>query len=136
MAKKTHQKQFSLADELLPILEQYAGELRSLREQALDKASDFFVEQLQANSPERTGSLKQGWTRTTKYKGVRYIGNTAVTVPDKKGHQIPLSNIVEYSSKGRPFIRLTFEENREKIVNIIKETIENGNTQQTGKNSD
>jgi hypothetical protein len=136
MAKKTHQKQFSLADQLIPIMDQYKQEMRALKEQALDKASDFFVEQLSQASPERTGSLKHGWTRTTKYKSVRYIGNTAVTAPDKKGHQIPLSNIVEYSSKGNPFIRLTFEENREKIIDIIKETIENGNSQQAGKEPD
>lgn len=129
-------RQLNFADQLIPLMERYGKELRELKEQALDKASDFFVDQLVANSPERTGSLKRGWTRTTKYKSVRYIGNTALTAPDKKGRQIPLINIVEYSSKGHPFVRRTFEENREKIIDIIKETIENGNSQQAGKDPD
>lgn len=130
MAKKKHQKSFNLYDELKPILDEYSNEIWELKEQALDKASDYMVEQLALASPEDTGTLKKGWSRTHKYKGVRYIGNSAVTrTVNKYGYHIPLTNILEYSSKGKPFIRKTFEENKEQIVNIIKETIENGNTQ-------
>ena len=63
-----------------------------------------------------------------KYKGVRYIGNTAVGSKNEYGYEIPLANLIEFSSKGKPFIRQTFEENKEQIINIIKGEIENANS--------
>lgn len=128
MGKKKHQKQFNLYEQLAPIMEQYSNQVTTVKELALDKASDYFVEELKKASPVKTGELKDSWTRTKKYKGVRYVGNTAVASKNKYGYDIPLTNIIEYSSKGNPFIRKTFEENKEKIINIIKETIENGDT--------
>lgn len=129
MAKK-HQKTFSLYDELKPILDEYTETLQSVKEDALDKASDYLIDCLEAASPVgKTQTLKRSWMKKTKYRGVRYIGNTAVSsTPNKYGQGIPLTNLLEYSYKGNPFIRKTFESNKEKIVSIIKENIENGNT--------
>ena len=130
MARKTKsgRHQLNIAEELKDILNEYSQELYESKEQALDKASDFLVEKLKQKSPVRTGKFKQGWLRTEKYKGVRYIGNSAVGGKNQYGYNIPLSNLIEFSSKGKPFIRQTFEENKEQIINIIKGELENANS--------
>lgn len=122
MARKTKsgRHQLNMAEELKDILNQYSQELYASREEALDKASDFMMEKLEQNSPVDTGKFKQSWTRTYKYKGVRYIGNSAEGGKNQYGYNIPLSNLIEFSSKGKPFIRRTFDENREEIIRIIK----------------
>lgn len=126
MARKTKsgRHQLNLYEELKDILDEYTNELKEKKEIALDKASDFFVERLEEVSPVDTGEFKKSWTRTTKYKSVRYVGNTKTA----KNSQIPLSNLIEFSSKGKPFIRKTFEKHREEIVNIIKGELNNGNS--------
>lgn len=128
MAKK-HQKQFSLYDELKPILDEYSQEVWKLKEQALDKAADYMVEKLEDASPVKTGELKKNWLRTDKYSNVRYIGNSTSAGKNDYGYDIPLTNILEFSVKGHPFIRKTFEANKDEIVKIIKETIENGRSE-------
>lgn len=127
MANKTKsgRHQLNLAEELKDIFEEYSQEVYEAKEQALDKASDYLVEKLKAKSPRRTGNFSRSWIRTDKYKGVRYIGNTAVGSKNEYGHEIPLANLIEFSSKGKPFIRKTFEENKEQIIEIIKGEIEN-----------
>lgn len=124
---KSGRHQLNLAEELKDILDEYSQELFESKEQALDKAADFLVEKLEQNSPYDPNSegqhLKDSWKRTDKYTGVRYVGNTKVT-----SQNIPLSNLVEFSKNGKPFIRRTFDENREEIVKIIKGEIENGNS--------
>ena len=126
MARKTKsgRHQLNLYEELKDILDEYTNELNEKKEIALDKASDFFVERLEEVSPVDTGEFKKSWVRTTKYKSVRYVGNTKTA----KNSQIPLSNLIEFSSKGKPFIRKTFEKHREEIVNIIKGELNNGNS--------
>lgn len=111
---KSGRHQLNLAEELKSVLDEYASELTAQKEIALDKASDYFVEKLEQASPVRTGKFKSGWTRTYKYKGVRYVGNTVLT--DKN---IPLANLLEFSKNGKPFIRATFEKNKDKIIDII-----------------
>ena len=125
MAKKTKsgRHQLNLAEELKSVLDEYSNELMAQKEIALDKASDYLVDKLEQASPVKTGKLKQSWKRTDKYKGVRYVGNTAVGGKNKYGYNIPLTNLIEFSSKGKPFIRATFEQNKEQIVNIIVDTL-------------
>lgn len=130
MARKTKsgRHQLNLAEELKEILNQYSNEVFEAKERGLDKASDYFVERLEDASPVRTGKLKESWLRTDKYKGVRYVGNSAVGSKNEYGYGIPLANLIEFSSKGKPFIRKTFEENKDKLIEIIKGEIENGNS--------
>lgn len=130
MARKTKsgRHQLNLAEELKDILNEYSKELYENKEQALDKASDYLMEKLEQASPVDTGEFQKSWVRTTKYKGVRYIGNSAVGGKNKYGYNIPLSNLLEFSSKGKPFIRRTFDENKEQIIRIIKGELENGNS--------
>ena len=130
MARKTKsgRHQLNLAEELKEILNQYSNEVFEAKERGLDKASDYFVERLEDASPVRTGKLKESWLRTDKYKVVRYVGNSAVGSKNEYGYGIPLTNLIEFSSKGKPFIRRTFEENKDKLIEIIKGEIENGNS--------
>lgn len=131
MARKTKsgRHQLNMAEELKDILDEYSRELFESKEQALDKASDFMMKKLEQNSPEgETGQFKKSWIRTDKYKGVRYIGNTDVGGKNKYDYNIPLANLIEFSSKGKPFIRRTFDENKEQIIKIIKGELENANS--------
>ena len=130
MAKKTKsgRHQLDLAEELKDILNEYGKDVYNNKEKALDTASDYLVQKLKINSPVRTGKLRDGWVRTDKYKGVRYIGNTAEGGKNPQGYNIPLSNLIEFSSKGKPFIRRTFDENKDDIFKIIKGGIEGVNS--------
>ena len=130
MARKTKsgRHQLNLAEELKDILNEYSEELYESKEQALDSASDYLMKQLEINSPVNTGLFRESWTRTYKYKNVRYIGNSAVGSQNQYGYGIPLSNLLEFSSKGKPFIRKTFDDNKEQIIQIIKGGLQNGNS--------
>ena len=127
MARRTKsgKHQLNLYDELKDILDEYSEELYANKEEALDAAADFLVDQLEANSPVRTGKLKESWLRTDKYTGVRYVSNSSTGSKNEYGYGIPLTNLLEFGSKGRPFIRKTFEQNKERIIDIIKGGLEN-----------
>lgn len=130
MARKTKsgRHQLNLAEELKSILDEYSNELMAQKEIALDKAADFLVDKLEANSPVgETGDFKKSWTRTEKYKGVRYVGNTDTAGKNEYGYDIPLANIIEFSKNGKPFIRATFEQNKDKIVDIIVDEMNKSN---------
>lgn len=126
MARKTKsgRHQLNLAEELNDILSQFTEDLQEKKEIALNKATDFLLDKLEQNTPVDTGTMKASWTAKYQYKGVRYIGNTAVGGKNKYGYSIPLSNLVEFSKNGTPFIRKTFDTNKEDIVKIIKEELE------------
>lgn len=119
---KSGRYQLNLYNELKDILNEYNKELYESKEDALDKASDYLLDKFRDASPVRTGTFKNSWTRTDKYKSVRYIGNTTTA----KGSTIPIANLIEFSSKGHPFIRKTFEENKDYVVKIIKGGLEDG----------
>lgn len=112
---KSGRHQLSLYDELKDILDEFTDEIQEKKEVALDKAADFLVDKFEEATPVNTGNTKNKWLRTTKYKSVRYVGNSATT--DKN---IPIVNLLEFSSKGKPFVRQTFENNKNEIINIIK----------------
>ena len=126
---KSGKHQLDLAYELKDVLNEYANELIHEKEIALDKAADFFVDRLEDASPVgETGEFKRSWKRTDKYAGVRYIGNTDVGGKNEYGQSIPLANLIEFSSKGKPFIRATFERNKDKIISIIIDEMNKTNT--------
>lgn len=119
--------QINLAKEFKEILKEYSDDIFEAKEKGLDKAADYLLDKLKIASPVRTGNLQKSWFRTEKYKGVRYIGNSAVGSSNPQGYGIPLVNLLEFGSKGKPFVRRTFEENKDELIKIIKEEIENGN---------
>lgn len=123
---KSGRHQLSLYDELHEFLDEVDQNVYKSKEEALDKAADFFLERIAADSPVsdrdekylyNTARVKDSWERNSKeYTNVRYIYNTALT-PGR----IPVANLVEFSTRknAKPFIRPCFEKNKEKIVNII-----------------
>lgn len=133
-------KEIEFFDEMQALLKEYASEVYEEKEKALDKATNYLMDRLIENSPVRDpnierldppGTFKESWTAEYQYKNVRYIGNTAVTENEDKyhkGHHIPLSPLIEFSSKGHPFIRRTFEESKPKIIETIKEGLKNAGT--------
>lgn len=100
------------------------------RERALDEASDYLLKQLEnntpvgKNTPDARKHTRDSWERSTKYKGVRYINNTAV---NKQG--IPIVNLLEYAEhKGHPFVRKTYDNSLREIENImIKNLVKENN---------
>lgn len=117
---KSGRHQLNLEEELKSVLDEFSNELMAQKEVALDKAADFLVDKLEENSPVgETGEFKKSWTRTKKYKGVRYVGNTDVGGKNEYGQNIPLANLIEFSKNKKPFIRATFEQNKDKIIDII-----------------
>lgn len=117
---KSGRHQINLAQELHDVLNEYANDLIAEKEAALDEAADYLVQKYEQASPTRTGKFKNSWVRTDKYVSVRYIGNTAVAGKNKiYGGDIPLSNIIEFSKNGTPFMRKTFESNKNTLINII-----------------
>ena len=107
-----------LGDELNRILKEYAAEVDAGTEKGLNKAADYLTEKYRENTPTATGKTKESWVCEKKYHGVKYINNTELTK-----QRIPVANLLEFSKKGKPFIRRTFEENTENIVKIIVEEI-------------
>lgn len=104
-------------------LKEIADETYAEIDAGLDKAMDHMRDKLAAASPVDSGLTRESWEGEDKYKNVRYINNTRV---NEKG--IPVVNLLEFGSKGKPFLRKTVEAETENIVNIIKGEIENGST--------
>jgi hypothetical protein len=88
----------------------------------LEAATDYLADKLTAATPVDTGVTKESWIKTIKYRNVKYINNTSV---NKQG--VPIINILEYSKKGKPFVRKIVEESKSDIENIIIKTIEGEN---------
>lgn len=131
MARKTKsgRHQIDIFGELKQALEEYEQDIRYASENGLNEAADMLVDKFSAASPVKTGKLKESWTYDTKYHGVRYIGSTATGSKNKYGNDIPLVNLLEFGSKGKPFMRKTFDENKDEIIKIIIGEINNGITE-------
>lgn|SRR5690554_6005898 len=104
----------SLEKEFQKVLQDYKQQMFEATEEALDKVSLEMQKKFENASPvgDSTPHFKHSWDRKMQYKGVRYIGNTK-RVPNETG--IPLSNILEYSRNGRPFINRTWKLNKNEI---------------------
>lgn len=102
-------------------LNKFSDKILVNKEKALDEASDYVMGQLKNNTPVDIGRTKESWERSTKYKGVRYINNTALNK-----NNIPIVNLLEFSKKGKPFARKTFDACIPQVENIFKNNIEKG----------
>ena len=125
-ATKSGEHQLDIELELKDILQEYADEVVEKKERALTKAGEFLYKKLIQASPinaeETDGKhFKNSWMIKTKYTGVRYIGNSKDSkTQNEYGYNIPLSNLIEFSKNGHPFMRKTFEENEDEIIKIIE----------------
>jgi hypothetical protein len=116
-------KSSSLSDALNEALKQYGNDIyRASNIKGLEAGAKVLIDALKRKSPVSSGKFKNGWTQNKKYKGRRYIGNTTLT-----DEGIPLINIIEYGKHQQPFIKSTFEENKNNIVsayiNAIKSEV-------------
>ena len=109
MAKKVDVNNLDVA--VAELLEEYGDIVYQATEEGLTAAEKVLIKNLKAASPSNSGEYKKSWkSKGKKYKMRRYVGNTK-TVQGKSG-EIPLSNILEYSSKSphQGKIKRTYEE--------------------------
>lgn len=113
----------NFANALSDVLQDITKEVYEAVDRGLDKGAKFLQEKLEQATPVDSGATKGEWKADLRYTNVRYINNERL---NKKG--IPVVNLLEFGSKGKPFVRKTVAENQDEIINIIKGEIENGNT--------
>ena len=109
MAKKIDVNNLEVA--IADILREYGDVVYQATEEGLTAAEKVLINNLKASSPKDKGEYAKSWKgKGKKYKLRRYVGNTKM-VPGKSG-EIPLSNILEYSSKSphQGKIKQTYEE--------------------------
>ena len=109
------------------LLEAFGEEVYQATEEGLDEAEKILVNKLAAASPKDTGKFAKAWKGTgRKYKLVRLIGNTTQVQGEDKT-KIALANILEYSTtRGRPFIKSTYNDSVDEIVAAIIASIQKG----------
>lgn len=113
----------NFANELNALIKNLTTGLNKDINSAIEKASDELINQLKINSPRKTGNYSENWTKSSYNKKV-FIGNTT-NVNGKNKKQIPLINILEYSTKhGKPHVQKIFENNLTKLENIIISELE------------
>jgi len=119
---------------LSDLMKEYGDVVFEVTNEALGAGEKVLINNLKAASPEIKKppkgyikkNFKKNWKGTgKKYKLHRYVGNaTSVT---SKGKEIPLSNILEYSTtRGKPFIKNTYESSVNAIASAIINEIKKG----------
>jgi len=121
-AKKIKTNEFELAFE--EILKEYQSLLTGATEEGLDDAAEVFIQNASAMSPVRTGEYSKSWAVYPKrYYLRRYVGNTK-TVKGAKGSNIPLINILEYSTKrGNRHVQKIFNASVDGMINAVSQKI-------------
>lgn len=128
-----------LPDALDELLKDFLHSSFEVRQEAVQVGAEVFKSAIEAATPKDTGKMAQSWVIQTKYKNLRYVGNTRVAKGKvhrkKKGggkgearSNVPLSNVLEYGAKSPHygFIRQTFDSVEPQIYSAMKKTIENG----------
>ncbi len=121
-----------LSDAVNEVLQEIITDTYEAIDRGLDKAARYTEQKLMAATPKgETGATEVSWEVDFRYKNVRYIYNTN-TRPgnplNDEGSNVPIVNMLEFGSKGKPFVRRTLEMEQNNIINIIKKEIENGST--------
>ena len=114
----------NLGAALKEVLNGITAELYEQVDRGLDKAARYTQDKLEAATPVETGQTRFSWETNFNYTNVRYINNTRVN-----DQRIPVANLLEFGSCGKPFIRKTIEAEQANIINIIKGEIENVGTE-------
>ena len=105
------------------VLEQYGDLVFEATDKGLSAGQKVLIRRLKAASPVDTGEYSKSWKGKKKYKLKRYVGNTKV-VPSGGG-EIPLSNILEYSTKS-PYqgqIKRTYQNSLDEMARAIIDEI-------------
>lgn len=108
------------------ILRKYGDVVYEATEEGLTAAEKVLIKNLKAASPKGiTKDYHKSWKgKGKKYKLQRYVGNTK-TVEGKSSDSIPLSNILEYSSKSphQGLIKRVYDSSIDEMANAIVSTI-------------
>ena len=80
-------------------------------DRGLDKAARYAEQKLESATPVDSGITKGSWVTDFKYRNVRYINNTSL---NEKG--IPIVNLLEFGSRGKPFVQKTIEQEEQNII--------------------
>jgi len=110
-----------LAEELRNVMGEFQAEVYKNTRAGVNEAASFMKDKMIAATPVDTGETKDGWAVTDYQKGtVQFVGNTKTVKIG--GRDAPILNFLEYSPKprGRPFVRKTFDANKEQALDIIK----------------
>lgn len=102
------------------ILQEHGEVVYKATAEGLGAAEKVLIRNLKAKSPKDKGEFAKGWKATgRRAKLKRYVGNTKV-VKGKKG-DIPLSNILEYSTKSphQGLIKRTYEESIPEMADAV-----------------
>lgn len=103
------------------LLEEYGDIIYQATEEGLTKAEKILIKNLKASSPRGiTKEYSKSWKgKGKKYKLKRFVGNRKA-VKGRSG-EIPLSNILEYSSKSphQGLIKRTYESSIDEMANAI-----------------
>lgn len=122
---------------IVDILREYGDVVYEATEEGLTAAEKVLIKNLKANSPkgvtreytrEYTRKYQKSWkSKGKKYKLKRYVGNTK-TVKGKNSDAIPLSNILEYSSKSphQGLIKRTYESSIDEMAAAVVAKIKEG----------
>ncbi len=100
----------NLSDEINSILKNYSDKVYKATEEGLSAAEKILIGRLRSSSPKDSGEYAKAWrSKGKKYKLKRYVGN--VKMIHNKDGEMPLSNVLEYSSKSKyqGLIKKTFE---------------------------
>jgi hypothetical protein len=108
------------------ILKEYGDVVFNATDEALGAGEKVLINNLKAASPKKTGNYKKNWKgKGKKYKLRRFVGNTTTVL--SKGKEVPLTNILEYSTtKGKPFVKKTYESSVNEIARAIVNEIKKG----------
>ncbi len=102
------------------ILKEYGDIVFKATEEGLTAGEKVLIKNLKDSSPKSSGEYKKGWkSKGKKFKLKRYVGNKK-SVKGKSG-DIPLSNILEYSTKSKHqgLIKRTYESSVDEIAQAI-----------------
>ena len=118
----------SLQEKISEILTDYNNLIfKKVNEEGLTAAENILIQAEKDASPSNTGEYKKSWKgKGKKYKLHRYVGNTKM-VKGKEG-DIPLSNILEYSSNShyQGLIKQTYNNNIDTMAQAVVDKIREG----------
>lgn len=103
------------------ILGDYEDVIFNATEEGLSAGEKILIKRLKEASPKDIPEYYKKWKGTKKkYKLRRFVGNTK-TVKGAKSDTIPLSNVLEYSSKSphQGLIKNTYEKSINEIASAI-----------------
>ncbi|MDY0386967.1 MAG: hypothetical protein RBT65_07545 [Methanolobus sp.] len=111
------QKEFEI------IINKFLKENYKATQESLKKITEIMVNRLTEITPigKRGGVFKRGW-KFKDYFNVNYIYNQEGVLGINSG--IPLTNLFEYSKNHRPFIQLSWNQNKKDIERLFIEDIQ------------